>query len=353
MAEDAARTDTEESESSLSQRKDEVIAQAKEAAERGKVLKERWDRSPWGRAAKRFTTQNGMVLSAGIAYFSLTSVAAGLVIATTLATVFVASDETLRTSLLQYLGDAVPGLIQTDDAAGLIDPASLGSGAVTVSAGLVGVVSFFILVNTASRYVRGLRTSLRTMLGREVSSPVQGKIRDFIALFALVVIALVGLAIQVIASGAAEWFASIVGLEVTPWGIRLIGAGAVLIADMLFAALALILLGGARWSRRLVWVVLVSAVAIGVLRQIISLLVGGVTSSAVLAPFAAIFTLLIFVDYVNRVLLVCAAWLGAATTPEHEGDSTSEPAVLVHESSAAKDRTTPVTTRRAVERNGA
>ena len=317
----------------------------------GKELKGRWDRSSWGRAATRFTTQNGMVLSAGIAYFSLTSIAAGLVIATTLATVFVASNEALRTSMLEYLGESVPGLITTDETPGLIDPSTLSQGGATISAGLVGLVSFAILVNTASRYVRGLRTSLRTMLGREVSSPVKGKLRDLLALLLLVLIALVGLAIQVIASSAAEWFASLVGLEVSPWGIRLIGAGAGLIADMLFVALALVLLGGARWSRRLVWVVLVSAVAIGVLRQLISLLVGGVTASPVLAPFAAIITLMIFVDYVNRVLLLCAAWLGAATTPEHEGDGSSESPVRAHQSAAEKGRDTPVTTARAAVRD--
>ena len=285
---------------------------AGELVSQGKALKERWDRSSWGRAATSFTTQNGMVLSAGIAYFSLTSIAAGLVIATTLATVFVASNQDLRASMVEYLGEVVPGLIATDDTAGLIQPGSLGASAATgLSAGLVGLVSFLILINTASRYVRGLRTSLRTMLGAEVASPVKGKLRDLLALLLLVVIALVGLAIQVIASNAAEWFASLVGLSVPTWGIRVIGAVAALIADMLFAALALILLGGARWSKRLLWVVLVSAFAIGVLRQFISLLVGSVTDNPVLAPFAAVFTLLIFVDYVNRVLLLCAAWLGA------------------------------------------
>lgn len=326
---------------------------AEELVSQGKALKGRWDRSSWGRAATRFTTQNGMVLSAGIAYFSLTSVAAGLVIATTVATMFVASNQELRTSMVEYLGEVVPGLIATDDTAGLIDPGSLGSSTATgVSAGLVGIVSFLILINTASRYVRGLRTSLRTMLGQEVSSPVKGKLRDLLALVLLVVIAVVGLAIQIVASNAAEWFASLVGLSVPTWGIRTIGAFAALIADMLFVALAMILLGGARWSKRLLWVVLVSAFAIGVLRQAISLLVGSVTDNPVLAPFAAIFTLLIFVDYVNRVLLLCAAWLGAhhreaSTGRIVAGDAAAAPPE-VREGTPADS---PVTTARSTVRD--
>ncbi|WP_062519798.1 YihY/virulence factor BrkB family protein [Demequina silvatica] len=333
---------------------DDVKAKAVGVVERGKGLKAWWDGSSWGRGLKRFSVQNGNVLSAGIAYFSLASVAAGIVVATTLATVFLAGNDELRDSLVEYLSEAVPGLIAAEPGGtGLIQPDDLGSGSATTVAGVVGIVSFLILINTATRFIAGLRTSTRTMLGNEVASPVLGKLRDVVALVALAVIAFVGLAIQVVASSAARAVADAVGLTVPTWEIRLIGYGAGLVADMLYVALVLMLLGGARLSWRVAWIILVAAVAIGVLRIGVTFVVSGTTDSKVLAPFAAIITLMIFVDYVNRFILMGAAWLGAHHREHHQGqihpDSVEPPTVTV---AGRKGRLgTPVSTARATLRN--
>lgn len=333
----------------------DIKDKATEVVERGKGMKAWWDNSSWGRGLKRFSLQNGNVLSAGIAYFSLASVAAGLVVATTLATVFLAGNQELRTSLVDYLAEAVPGLIAEDGTAGIIQPDDLGSGSATSIAGIVGVISFLILINTATRFIAGLRTSTRTMLGQEAASPVLGKLRDVGALVALLLIALVGLTIQVVASSAAEVVADAVGLSVPPWGVRLIGYFAGVIADMLYVSLVLIMLGGARMSWRLFWVVLAAALAIGVLRIGVSLVVSGSTSNPVLAPFAAIITLMVFVDYVNRIILMCAAWLGAHHVEPEQGQliaGTAEPEDMAHveKIEGRKGRRTAVTTARATVR---
>jgi membrane protein len=330
----------------------DLKAKATEAVERGKGLKAWWDGSSWGRGAKRFSVQNGSVLSAGIAYFTLASVAAGLVVATTLATVFLGGNPELRASLVDYLAEAVPGLIAVDGQNGIIKPDDLGTASATSIAGIIGVVSFLILINSATRFIRGLRTSTRTMLGSEVASPVLGKLRDFGGLFALVLIALVGVTIQVVASSAARSLADAVGVTVPTWEIRLIGYTAGVIADMLYVALVLLLLGGARMSWRVLWVILAAALAIGVLRLGVSFVVGGSIKSPVLAPFAAIITLMVFVDYVNRIILICAAWLGAHDREHHEGQihpDSVEPATLTVEGRLR--RGTPVTTARARVRN--
>lgn len=331
----------------------DLKAKASEAVERGKGVKAWWDASSWGRGLRRFSVQNGNVLSAGIAYFTLASVAAGLVVATTLATVFLAGNDELRDSLVEFLATAVPGLIKTDEnGTGLIQPDDLGRGSATSIAGILGVVSFLILLNTASRFIRGLRISTRTMLGAGVASPVLGKLRDFGGLFALVLIALVGVTLQVTASSAARSIADAVGISVPAWQIRLIGYTAGVVADMLYVALVLMLLGGARLTWRVFWVILCAALSIGVLRLGVSLLVSGSIKSPVLAPFAAIITLMVFVDYVNRIILICAAWLGAHGRPHHEGrvhPESVEPATVTL--SGRDARRTPLSTARVTVRN--
>ncbi len=331
---------------------EDVKAKATVAVTRGKRLKEWWDNSSWGRGLKRFSVQNGAVLASGIAYLTLASVAAGLVVATTRAPGFLAGNQELRSELVDYLAEAVPGLIAVDGQSGLIQPDDLGSGSTTSVAGIIGVISFIVLINTATRFIRGLRTSTRTMLGNEVSSPVLGKVRDVAGLVALALIALVGVTIQVVASSAAEAVADAVGLEVPAWEVRLIGYGAGVVADMLYVALVLMLLGGARMSWRVFWVMLLAALAIGVLRLGVSLVVQGTVSNPVLAPFAAIITLMIFVDYVNRMILMGAAWLGAHEREHHEGqihlDSLEPPTVVVE---GRRRHGTAVTTARATVRN--
>lgn len=54
----------------------------------------------------------------------------------------------------------------------------------------------------------------------------------------------------------------------------------------------------------------VTALAMGVLRQVIALLISGVAEDPVLAPFAAIVTLLLFTYFTARILLYAAAYLG-------------------------------------------
>ncbi|WP_062302035.1 YihY/virulence factor BrkB family protein [Demequina subtropica] len=331
---------------------EDVKAKATEVVERGKGYKEWWDNSSWGRGIKRFSIQNGPVLSAGIAYFTLASVTAGLVVATTLATVFLASNDELRAELVDYLANAVPGLIAEDGQSGIIKPDDLGSGSATSIAGIVGVISFLVLINTATKFIRGLRTSTRTMLGKEMASPVLGKVRDVGGLFALVIIALVGVTIQVVASSAARTIADAVGITVPAWEIRLIGYTAGVIADMLYVALVLMLLGGARLSWRVLWVIVLAALAIGVLRLGVSFIVGGSSKNAALGASAAVITLMVFVDYVNRIILMCAAWLGAHDAEHHQGqfhaDSVEPPTVVVE---GPRRHGTPVTTARATVRN--
>jgi uncharacterized BrkB/YihY/UPF0761 family membrane protein len=96
-------------------------------------------------------------------------------------------------------------------------------------------------------------------------------------------------------------------------------------------------------------VLLVTATVIGVLRLASSALVGSAASNAVLASIAAVITLLIFVDFTTRAILMSAAWLGSYRTPEVEGaKEDATPRVTTHTERAR--RKVNVTTRRATVR---
>lgn len=295
-----------------------------------------------GRTHARYGANNGNVLAGGIAYYSLTSIAAGLVLAATIASLLAQAIPGLRPDVFSLLGQLIPGTVGDD---GLITP---DARIVTPVAGVVGLGALTALANTATRFLGGLRTGVRTMLGRKAGgNAIEGKARDLAALLGLVLVLGLGLALQVASSRVANWLADRIGAQwVDAWVIRLPATLVGLVADMLFLALALLVLGRARvsWSR--LWrVLLVAGVVMGVLRQASSAVVGSAADNRVLAPFAAIVTLLAFVELVTRVVLYAAAWIGARQVA---GAVAEEPQVFVDTSPAR--RRSRVTTRRAAVR---
>ncbi|MFN3867273.1 MAG: YihY/virulence factor BrkB family protein [Demequina sp.] len=286
------------------------------AVTRAKSLKARFDRSHGGRTLDRVTDGNGMILAGGIAYFSLTSLAAALVIAVTLASFFVARNSAWNDAFYSFLDESIPGLLGSE-AGDLVDPASIEPRGIS---GVVGAVSFLILFNTATRYLRGMRVGVRTMLGKEAAAPAKGKIRDFIALVSLGVIVVLGIALQVIASQFAEVMAGWFTVDWVSEGIIRTPAIVVgVLLDMAFAAIAIVVLGRYKGPRRpLVWALLGVAVAIGLLRQAVSLVVASVATNPVLGSVAAVITILIFVDLIARIVLMSAAWLGTNRDVQRE-----------------------------------
>ena len=286
-----------------------LVDRGKSVVEKGKTLKERFDLTHVGRMLTRYTDRNGNVIGGGIAYFSLTSIAAGLLIAVTLVSWFIAGNEELTDQIFEFINEAVPGVVSTGDDEGLVDPDSLAPTAVT---GLVGAVSFLVLFNTASRYVSGMRQGVWEMLDLDDRSPMQGKLRDFAALVGIALMVLLGAGLQVATALVAEQVSQLL-FDTAPdqWVVRLSGIAVMLVVDMTFAAIVLLFLGGARVPRKYVLGTLaVTGVAMGVLRQAMSLVISGATNNAVLAPFAAIVTLLLFTYFTARILLYAAAYLG-------------------------------------------
>ncbi|WP_084039401.1 YihY/virulence factor BrkB family protein [Demequina sp. NBRC 110053] len=286
-----------------------LTERGKSAVAKAKTLKERFDATHAGRTLERYNDRNGSVIAGGIAFFSLTSIAAGLLIAVTLASWFIAGDEELRDTIFEFIDDAIPGVVATEDESGLVDPAALAPTAVT---GVVGAVAFLILFNTAARYISGMRMGVWAMLQVDDRTPLQGKLRDFAALLGIALMVLLGVGLQIATSVVANEVANLL-FDSAPqeWAVRLSGIAVLYVVDMAFAAIVLVFLGGVRLPRRYVLTTLaVAALGMAVLRQVMSLIIQGVSDNAVLAPFAGILTLLLFTNYTARIMLYSAAFLG-------------------------------------------
>ncbi len=313
---------------------------------RGKRLKSRFDETHAGRMIARYGEQNGNVLAGGIAYYSLVSIAAGLVIGATIVSFLAQYVPGVRSAFFRALGNAVPGVVGSGSDALVSQDTTLA----TTATGLVGLFAMLLGANRAARFVGGLRTGVVTMLGRDAGNPFKGKLRDFAALVGILLIIITGFAVQVVASRAAKWLVGLIGDGAwSEWLLRVPAVMVGLVIDMLFVAMAIMVLGHARAPWRRLWpVLLITAAVIGVLRLASSALVGSAADNAVLASFAAVVTLLIFVDLTTRSILLAAAWLGAHRMIDAENMAKRKYKVTTR--AGARARKGKVTTRRATLR---
>lgn len=259
-----------------------------------------------GRAVERYSRGRGNVLAGGVAYNALVSVGAIVVVGSTAAAVIVGRAPSLRDALLRFLDRAIPGIVDTGTSDGLISASSLSASPAT---GLVSVLAVVVGLNTATRYAGALRAATQTMLGNEPRSPLSGKARDVVVLAVLGLTALLAATLQIAAATATTWLGA--DQEGRTWVVRAVAFVLVLGTDALFVFVALAVLGRAgRPYRRLIPAVATAAVGIAVLRSLSSLVLGASLGNPVLAPFAAVVAVLVWVDLVTRLVLLAAAWVG-------------------------------------------
>src|SRR5699024_8401630 len=151
--------------------------------------------------------------SGGNALTGRRSVAGALTIAlTAMAGVFRRNPE-FRDVVFTQIDNLLPGVIDTGDGQG-IDPNNLGSG---VGWSITGVIAVLVLLNTATRVMKSLRTSLRSMFGLHNAAEnfAISKLRDLGAFFGLALSVLLTSLLSVGGRAAFDWIQETIG----HWGI--------------------------------------------------------------------------------------------------------------------------------------
>ena len=268
-----------------------------------------WQRSRAGRANARFGAAGGGLLTGGIAYAALFAVFSGLTLGYSVFMLVLGRNRHLRDTVLHTLAGTLPGLIDTGDGKGLLKPDQL-----RMSAGLsvAGVIAVVTLVLSALSAVGALQTALLAMFGvRRQGNALTGKLRElggFAAMaFAVLVSAVLGLAL----TSAADWLLSAVG-----WGAfartagRVLGIGITFVVDAAtFVVLVRVLAAQSPPRRDLLGGAALAGVGLGVVRVLgTSVVAGSVRSNPVLASFAVIVVLLLWINLVARIVLLAAAW---------------------------------------------
>lgn len=275
-----------------------------------KKLLEWWKNSRLGRALTRYGKANGALLSGGITYSALFSIFAALTISFTVFIAIVGNNTALRDAVLDSLDSALPGIVDTGDG-GLLAPEDLE---LSTAGGVVGVIAVLVLINTATTVMAALRTGVRAMFGilAPKESPVMGKVRDLLGFVGLALAVVLTSALGLAAGALGTALLELIGLQDAPFAgglLRGLGFAVALAMDTLVFILIYRVLAGVRPPRRdLVLGSVVAAIGAGVLRVGGTTLVSSVADNPLLASFAAIITLLLWVNLVVRITLMVGAF---------------------------------------------
>ncbi|WP_443611932.1 YhjD/YihY/BrkB family envelope integrity protein [Actinacidiphila acidipaludis] len=228
-------------------------------------------------------------------------------------------------TLESRISQQIPGISGQLDINGLV-----------ANAGTVGVIAGALLLLTGIGWVGSLRDCLRAVWDRDNDerNPVVGKLLDGGILLGLGVAVLVSLGSSGFATAAVNWTADKAGISHEgPGPALLTGIGFVLavVADFLILVYLLTLLPGVEPPRRSVVVAgLIGAIGFELLKILLSGYLQGVAGKSMYGAFGTPVALLLWFNFMAKLLLYCAAW---TATPVHapaedadDEDAGAEPA---------------------------
>jgi len=275
-----------------------------------KRVVEWWNQSRAGRANARFGAAGGGVLTGGIAYSTLFSVFAGLTIGYTAFMAVLGRDQALRQDVLATVAANLPGLIDTGSENGVLDPDSLR---LTVGLNVTSIVAGVVLLVSATSALSSLRTAVRAMFdaGRMPENAALGKLRDLAGFVGLALAVLVAAVLSLAASSLASGALHLLGVtEGTGTLVRVLVVVVGFVVDVgTFMLIVRVLAGQRPPFRDLLGGAMIAAVGLGAMRIAgTSLVASGAERNALLASFAAIVTLLVWINLMARIVLLAAAW---------------------------------------------
>ena len=264
------------------------------------------------RALLLYSERRGPQLADSITYRTLFIVFAGVLLGFSFAALWLSGNPDAYQALVGAVNQAIPGLIGTDGE-GLID-----ADAIQAPAGLsiTGAIATVGLVGAAIGAIGSLRLAIRSIADRTTDD----------LMFVWVLLRNLGLAIGIGAGLVASAAATILGTAgvgiVTDWLgrpdegplevllTRLVTIVAVFALDALVVAAAFFLLSGVKPSGRALWSgALLGAVGLTVLQQLSGLFVGGASSNPLLASFASLIALLLWINLSAQVILIASAYI--------------------------------------------
>lgn len=272
------------------------------------------------RALQRYYARSGPILASGLAYRALFASFAGLWVGFAIAGTVVSIDTALQDAVFGLINQAVPGLINVGEGGAI--PAQLLIDARVFS--LTGAIALIGLLFTALGFLHAMRGAVRQLfhLPPAPDHLILSRVRDFGLALAFGLLIVISAALSVVGTQATAWMLDLLGINSSTLALVLGRSVSLLIMfgldlvtlGTLFRVLSEVAIP---W-RYLRTGTLLGALALGGLKIVGGLLLGGTSSNPLIASFAVIFGLLIWFNLVCQVILISAAWI--ATRSDDAGE---------------------------------
>ncbi len=262
------------------------------------------------RAFLLYSEHRGAVLADSVTYRTLFSVFAGVLLGFSVAALWLAGNPSAWQSLIDAVNGVVPGLVGENGLIKLDDIEAPGA------LSIAGVIATVGLLAAAIGAIGSLRTAMRS-IADEVTDDV---------LFIWVLLRNLGLAIGIggalVAAAGVTFFgtagigilADIVGIgqssPLVQFGGWFLSLLVVFALDAVAIAVLFRVLSGVRARPRTLWSgALIGAAGLTVLQQLSGLFVGGANSNPLLASFASLIALLLWLNLSSQVILIATAFI--------------------------------------------
>lgn len=278
-----------------------------------RVARSRW---PWfGHAARAYERNNevlGSQLAAAVTYFGFLSFFPLLALGFAVLGYVSDGDPQVQRQVTDAVEQALPGLVGSG-------PGSINIQDVIDAKAGAGIIGLLGLLYAGLGWIDAVRDALRRVF--ETSdlriSLVRKKVVDVLVLAALGVALMTSLGVSSLASAGTQQVLDRVGLGeslVARVVLTVLAVSLALLADTVLIAILLSRLSGAQLPWRQVRSgALVAAVGFEVLKLLATFLVARTTNNPVYATFGVIVGLLVWINFVSRLLVFSAAW--SATQP--------------------------------------
>ena len=262
------------------------------------------------RAFLRYSERRGAMLADSVTYRTLFSVFAGVLLGFSAAALFLAGNPQAWQALIDAVNNAVPGLVGED---GLIKVSAIEAPAGVTVAGVIAVIG---LVGAAIGAIGSLRNAMRTICDQTHDDvPFWLVMLRNLALAVGVGGALLASAVATMLGTAglgivAGWLGLAEGDPAVEWGSRFLALGVTFMLDAVAVAVLFRVLSGVRPAAKSLWIgALLGDVGLTVLQQLSGLFVGGATSNPLLATFASLIALLLWINLSAQVILIATSFI--------------------------------------------
>lgn len=263
------------------------------------------------RAVLLYVERRGAMLADSVTYRALFSVFAGVLLGFSLATVWLADNPQALNALVAAVDAAIPGLFGEDGV--ISDPDGFP---VPPGLSIAGIISIVALVGAALGAVGSLRIAVRTIADTVTADVfiVWVVLRNLLLAAGIAAAFLAAAVLTALGRLGITWVTELLGIQSgsigAEWGIRAVSLIVVFALDAGLIAGVFVLLAGRRAPARSLWSgAFLGAIGLIVLQELSTLFVGGATSNPLLATFASLLALLIWLNFSTQVILIACAYV--------------------------------------------